>query len=102
MLDMYTDCAYIQRGMFMNKEEVNFENAKQGPVVRSSPGKTRITIRVDTDILNWFRNQVHRRGGGNYQTLINNALREYVSLKGSDLEKAVRKVIREELQALSK
>ena len=86
----------------MSKEEYNFEKAKQGPVVKPSLGKTRITIRVDTDILNWFRNQVHKRGGGNYQTLINDALREYTKLKGSDLERTVRKVIREELKVLSK
>ncbi len=86
----------------MSKEEYNFEKAKQGPVVRPSPGKTRITIRVDTDILNWFRNQVHKRGGGNYQTLINDVLREYTNLKDRDLEKTVRKVIQEELKTLSK
>ena len=86
----------------MSKEEYNFEKAKQEPVVRLPPGKTRITIRVDTDILNWFRNQVHKRGGGNYLTLINDALREYTNLKDSDLEKTVRKVIREELKTLAK
>ena len=85
----------------MSKEEHNFEKAKQGPVVELAPGKTRITIRIDTDTLNWFRNQVHERGGGNYQTLINNALREFISLTESDLEKTVRKVIREELKVLS-
>jgi uncharacterized protein (DUF4415 family) len=71
----------------MIKEEYNFEDAKQGPDVRPAPGKTRITIRVDTDILNWFRDQIHKRGGGNYQTLINDALREYANLKDSDLER---------------
>ena len=86
----------------MGKKEYDFKKAEQGPVVRSSPGKTRITIRVDTDVLNWFRNQVHKRGGGNYQTLINDALREYTNLKDSDLEKTVRKVIREELKTLAK
>jgi len=86
------------RGMYMSKEEYNFEKAKQGPVAQPPPGKTRITIRVDTDILNWFRNQVHKRGGGNYQTLINDVLRKYTNLKDSDLEKTVRKVIREELK----
>jgi len=70
-----------RRGMSMSKEEYNFEKAKQGPVVRPAPGKTRITIRIDTDILNWFHDQVHKRGGGNYQTLINDALREYTKLK---------------------
>jgi hypothetical protein len=39
------------------------------------PGKERITIRLDRDILEYFRDQVERAGGGNYQTLINNALR---------------------------
>ena len=86
----------------MSKEEYSFENAKQGPVVRPAPGKTRITIRVDTDILDWFRDQVHKRGGGNYQTLINDALREYTKLKDGDLEKTMRKVIREELKTLAK
>ena len=86
----------------MSKEEYNFEKGKQGPIVRPAPGKTRITIRVDTDILKWFRNQVHKRGGGNYQTLINDALREYTNLKDGDLEKTVRKVIREELKTLAK
>jgi len=86
----------------MSKEGWSFENAKQGPVVRPAPGKTRITIRVDTDILDWFRDQVHKRGGGNYQTLINDALREYTKFKDGDLEKTMRKVIREELKTLAK
>ena len=60
----------------MRNEEYNFEKVKQGPIVQPTPGKTRITIRIDTDILHWFRDRVHKRGGGNYQTLINDALRE--------------------------
>jgi uncharacterized protein (DUF4415 family) len=44
-----------------------------------TPGKTRITVRIDDDLLAWFRSQVHAAGGGNYQTLINRALREYVA-----------------------
>lgn len=65
------------------------------------PGKTRITIRIDTDILNWFRDQVHQAGGGNYQTLINETLREYVRNRGGTLEDTLRRVIREELQAIA-
>ena len=84
------------------KDEYDFRNARQGPVVKLPEGKTRITIRIDTDILSWFREQVHKRGGGNYQTLLNEALRDYVGSKERDLEKAVRKVIREELRALRK
>jgi uncharacterized protein (DUF4415 family) len=84
------------------KDEYDFTNARQGPVVKPLRGKTRITIRIDTDILSWFREQVHKRGGGNYQTLLNEALREYVGSRERDLEKTVRKVIREELRALKK
>ncbi len=40
--------------------------------------KTRITIRIDTKILNWFRQRVHEAGGGNYQTMINEALKSYI------------------------
>ena len=69
-----------------------------GAVVKTCPDKTRITIRIDTDVLNWFRNQVHEAGGGNYQTLINEALREYIRYRDEMLESTLRKVIREELQ----
>jgi uncharacterized protein (DUF4415 family) len=84
------------------KEEFDFSNAKQGAVIQMSPGKTRITIRLDSDILNWFRNKVHEAGGGNYQTLINEALRQYIQQQDSTLEKTLRKVIREELQMITK
>ena len=82
------------------KDEYNFSKAKRGPVVEVPEGKTRITIRIDSDTLNWFREQVHKRGGGNYQTLLNEALREYVGSKKTDIVKTLRKVIREELKAL--
>jgi uncharacterized protein (DUF4415 family) len=85
----------------MSEKEYNFDKAEQGAVVKSTPGKTRITIRIDTDILNWFRNQVHEAGGGNYQTLINEALREYVRYQDRTLENTLRKVIREELQVIA-
>jgi uncharacterized protein (DUF4415 family) len=80
------------------KKEYDFSQAKRGPVVRVPPGKTRITIRLDDDILDWFRAQVHAAGGGNYQTLINDALREYVQRRHEPLEDTLRRVIREELQ----
>ena len=57
--------------------------------------KTRITIRIDDDLLHWFRKQVHGAGGGSYQTLINAALREYVSTKREPLEATLRRVLRE-------
>jgi len=85
----------------MSEKEYDFEGAEQGPVTMPSPGKTRITIRIDTDVLDWFRQQVHDAGGGNYQTLINEALREHVQCRDETLEQVLRKVIREELQAVA-
>ncbi len=82
----------------MSEKEYDFGNAERGAVVKPSPGKTRITIRIDTDVLNWFRNQVHEAGGGNYQTLMNEALREYIRYRDDVFESVIRKVIREELQ----
>jgi uncharacterized protein (DUF4415 family) len=79
-------------------EEYDFSQAKRGPIVLPGPNKTRITIRIDTDILNWFREQVNASGGGSYQTLINQALREYIQNQREDWETTLRRVIREELQ----
>ena len=80
------------------KREYDFSKAKRGSVVAAERGKTRITIRVDSDVLDWFRDQVVAAGGGNYQTMINNALREYVGERKEPLEKTLRRVIREELK----
>lgn len=62
-------------------------------------GKERITIRLDADVLAWFRAQVE--GGGNYQTLINNALRTHIGDQEGTLERTLRKVIREELHKVT-
>lgn len=80
------------------RKEYNFSQAKRGPVVPVPPGKTRITIRLDDDLIQWFKDQVHAAGGGNYQTLINDALREYAEKKREPLEETLRRVIREELR----
>lgn len=79
------------------KKEYDFRRGVRGPVLRAPPGKTRITIRLDDDILDWFREQAHAAGGGSYQTLINMALREYVNSKAESLEGTLRRVVREEL-----
>jgi uncharacterized protein (DUF4415 family) len=84
------------------KKEYDFSKGKRGPVIQTPPGKTRITIRIDDDILDWFRKQVHAAGGGNYQTLINMVLREYVSSRQEPLEEILRRVIREELPSLGR
>lgn len=79
------------------KAEYDFSQGKRGAIDPIPPGKTRITIRLDNDILAWFRNQANRSGGGNYQTMINNALREYIEQRGEPLEEILRRVVREEL-----
>ena len=76
----------------------DFSKGKRGAVVPVPKGKTRITIRIDDDVLDWFREQVNAAGGGNYQTMINNALREYIENRSVPLEKTLRRVIREELR----
>ena len=79
------------------KKEYNFTKGKRGAVVSVPKGKTRITIRIDDDILDWFRSEVDAAGGGNYQTLINNALRDYITHQQEPIEVILRRVVREEL-----
>jgi uncharacterized protein (DUF4415 family) len=80
------------------RKEYDFRKGKRGPVVPAPRGKTRITIRLDDDVLEWFRKLVHESGGGNYQTLINQALREHIANRREPLEQTLRRVIREELR----
>jgi uncharacterized protein (DUF4415 family) len=80
------------------RKEYDFSKGKRGPVIRVPAGKTRVTIRLDDDVLEWFREQVDRTGGGNYQSLINEALREFVKRTREPLESTLRRVIREELR----
>ena len=83
------------------RREYDFAKAKRGSVAPASKGKTRITIRLDDDILHWFRQQVNQAGGGNYQSLINDALREHLRRVQEPLEATLRRVIREELRDAS-
>ena len=80
------------------KREHDFSDGKRGPVVRVPAGKTRVTIRLDDDLLEWSRNEVDRSGNGNYQTLINLALRDFIRQRREPLENTLRRVIREELK----
>ena len=83
------------------KSEYDFSNAKRGPVVKVPKGKSRITIRLDEDVLTWFRKQVDEAGGGNYQTLINAVLRKHIEQSEEPIEKVLRRVIREEIRRAS-
>lgn len=78
------------------KKEYDFSRGRRGAVLPPPTGKTRITIRIDDEVLEWFRAQVHAAGGGSYQTLMNEALREHIQHQG--LEVALRRVVREELK----
>lgn len=80
------------------RKEYDFSEGKRGPVIAGSSGKTRITIRLDEDVITWFKDQVHEAGGGNYQTLINKALRDYIEHSMEPLEETLRRVVREELR----
>ncbi len=83
------------------KKEYKFTKARRGAVVTVPPGKTRITIRLDDDLLEWFRGQVDAAGGGSYQSLINSALREWIDTRKEPMEEMLRRVLREELPALA-
>jgi uncharacterized protein (DUF4415 family) len=85
----------MKRAVAERYRDIDFSRARRGPVVRSEPGKAKISIRLDNTILAYFRAVVDKAGGGNYQTLINEALLEYVHRR-STLD-VVRQVVREEL-----
>jgi len=94
-----SECGRTQslRRLLMRKE-YDFSKAKRGAAVAVPKGKTRITIRLDEDVLSWFKAQVNAAGGGNYQSLINAALREHITRKHEPLEATLRRVLREELR----
>ncbi len=79
------------------KKEYDFKKAKKGPVA-AQKGKTRITIYIDTDVLETFRARAEKAGYG-YQTMINQALRHYIAKQEEPVDESLlRKVIREELE----
>ncbi len=81
----------------------DFSKGKRGAIDPIPAGKTRITIRLDDEILDWFRAQVTIAGGGNYQTQINEVLQQYIQQQqhSESLEETMRRVLREELQRVN-
>ncbi|MEF8766174.1 BrnA antitoxin family protein [Candidatus Accumulibacter contiguus] len=75
--------------------EIDFTQATRGAVIPMEPGKTKISIRLDNAVIDYFRDQVDRAGGGNYQTLINDALVMFIQQRS--MIDALRQVVREEL-----
>ncbi len=80
--------------------DIDFSGARRGPVIPAEPGKTKISIRLDNRVIEHFRAIVAKAGGGNYQTLINDALVEAIQ-RESVLE-AVRQAVREEMRGAGK
>ena len=85
----------MKKAVAESYRDIDFSRARRGPAVRPEPGKTKISIRLDNTVLEYFRGVVDKAGGGNYQTLMNEALLEYVHRR-STLD-VVRQVVREEL-----
>jgi len=81
------------------KKEYDFSRGRRGAVLGAAPGKTRITIRIDDDILGWFKAQMHKAGGGSYQTAMNETLRRAMESSEGHVEGSLRRVLREELRA---
>ncbi len=80
------------------RKEYDFSKATRGPVI-SPKGKSRITIYIDNEVLEEFRNRSDTTGRG-YQTMINDALREYLEKSTRPLDaETLRRILREELKS---
>ncbi len=87
------------------KPNYDFSRGKRGRIAPPEPeprGKTRITIRIDEDVVDQFLKEAEATGGKiGYQTLINDALRRHVEGKAVKLEETLRRIVREEIRAAS-
>jgi uncharacterized protein (DUF4415 family) len=85
------------------KSNYDFSKGKRGRILKSAPetrGKTRITIRLDDDVLKHFLKVADASGGSSgYQTLINDALRQHMEGVAPKIEDTLRRIVREEIRA---
>jgi uncharacterized protein (DUF4415 family) len=99
----------MKRAAAEPRRQIDFSRARRGAVVKPQPGKTKISIRLDNEVIDHFRGLVDEAGGGNYQSLINDALRTFIR-QGSvadvtrdvvkqEFETTLRRVLREEVAA---
>jgi len=93
---VHTIVATMKKPTSEPERDIDFTHAVRGPVIPPAPGKTKISIRLDNVVIDHFRAQAEHAGGGNYQTLINDALLAFIA-QGSVLE-AVRQVVKEEFE----
>lgn len=84
------------------KDKYDFSKDRRGriaPPTAEPKGKTRITIRLDEDLVDYFLQEADAEGGATgYQTLINNALRQHVEGKAPKFEDTLRRIVREEMR----
>jgi uncharacterized protein (DUF4415 family) len=83
------------------KANYDFSKARRGAVLPTTGNKVRITIRLDRAILDWFKARVEAQGGGNYQTMLNDALHAFIGGQEQPLEAMLRRVVREEIKKAS-
>jgi len=83
------------------KAKYDFSKARRGAILPASGNKVRITIRLDRAILEWFKTKVEAQGGGNYQTMLNDALQAHIAHQEQPLEDMLRRVVREEIKKAS-
>ena len=80
------------------RTEYDFSKGKRGAVIPQK-GKTRISIFIDNAVLDEFRTRADRSGTG-YQTMMNDALRKYLSETDQPItEKTLRQILRQEMPA---
>jgi hypothetical protein len=78
------------------KKEYDFSGVKRGAYVKT-PGKSRINIYLDNDVLEEFRERGDAAGRG-YQTLINDALRAALGDEAQPVNaQTLRRILREEI-----
>ncbi|NCA70025.1 MAG: CopG family transcriptional regulator [Sphingobacteriia bacterium] len=84
------------------KDRYDFSGAARGPVVPPTPEQTAVILRLDTGVIDWFRQRSNESGGGDALASINGAMVEYVQQQAEGgLEETLRRVIREELRVFA-
>ena len=90
------------RKIRINETQSDFSKGKCGrvlPELALEPGKVRLTIRLEEDLVERFGALADRTGGkAGYQTLINSTLRDYVESKNPKRETTLRRIIRDEIR----
>jgi uncharacterized protein (DUF4415 family) len=89
--------------LWLMKKSYDFSKGKRGrvvPAAQESQGKTRITIRIDDDLMKHFPKEADKsRGEVGYLTLINDALRQFMEGEAPKFEETLRRIVREEIRA---